>query len=130
MGTTRPRGEDAPASREGGPGAGERVRLSALAALGFALPALVAYRPALDGPFVSDDSGFLLQDSYVQAADWRGAFDPRSVARFFAGGSNQPLVHVVLSVEWRLFGSRTGSYHLVNLRHATMARRPPQENPR
>jgi hypothetical protein len=85
---------------------------------------LSAYRPALDGPFLSDDSllvtglagGYALDLGFVAAA-----FDPAGDLRFLIG-NYAPLYLVASRAESAVFGETTRGYHVVNvLLHALNA---------
>jgi hypothetical protein len=95
-----------------------------LVLVAFAALALGVYRDALDGPFVSDDHGYLTSNRWVQALDAEGLreiLDPRGAVAVYT--ANYAPVHVLLhALEWRIFGPRTRGYHLVNvLLHACVS---------
>jgi hypothetical protein len=80
--------------------------------------ALAVYRPALGGPFVSDDDLLIVSNAYLElpAPEMIGAvFAPSGEARQYAGGNYAPLMHVAHAVEKRAFGADTRGYHVVNV---------------
>ena len=98
-----------------------RRAAGALAALAtllvFLVVALVVYREALDGPFVSDDVPYLTLNPHVQ-----GLSRENLVAILDPGGAVVPLaanyspLHMLLhATEWHVFGSRVRGYHVVNV---------------
>src|SRR5215468_104181 len=89
----------------------------AAACLGFLLLGLAVFRPALDGPFISDDVNFVVDNPYVkgQNASLVEVWVPRSDAQFYSGGSYQPVTQTFHALEWRLFGTDTRGYHLANV---------------
>jgi hypothetical protein len=79
--------------------------------------ALVVYRGALDGPFVSDDVPYLTMNPHVQ-----GLSRENLVAILDPGGPVVPLaanyspVHMLLhAAEWQVFGTRVRGYHVINI---------------
>jgi tetratricopeptide (TPR) repeat protein len=78
---------------------------------------LVVYRAALDGPFVSDDLLYLVNNVTVRELDRMGLpalFDPRGAATLEVG-NYAPLLLLVHAAEWRVFGTDVRAYHVVNL---------------
>jgi len=78
---------------------------------------LVVYRDALDGPFVSDDLLYLVNNVTVRELDRMGLpslFDPRGAATLEVG-NYAPLLLLVHAAEWRAFGTDVRAYHVVNL---------------
>lgn len=92
-------------------------RLFLLAFFGFSMIGLAVFRPALDGPFVSDDVHFIQDNPYVKGEDasLAAVLLPGSDAHVYAGGSFQPVTHLFHALEWRLFATDTRGYHLVNV---------------
>jgi hypothetical protein len=92
-----------------------------LAALG---AALTLYGPALHGPFLADDYGYVANNVYIQTLDLahlRGALDPSGAPALFT--ANYAPVHMLACMlEWHFFGSNTFGYHVVNvIGHAVVA---------
>lgn len=83
----------------------------------FLAVALSLYRPALLGPFVSDDFSFIVTNDYVTRADFdlRAILDPKGGAHGTVDRNYMPVVHLVHALEWRTFGPDTRGYHAVNL---------------
>ncbi|MAE97394.1 MAG: hypothetical protein CL910_22320 [Deltaproteobacteria bacterium] len=78
---------------------------------------LILFGPALQGGFVADDVGYVLNNPYVQTADWRhllAALDPLGDAAYYVA-NYAPVHQLVTMVEWQLFGDETWGYHLVNV---------------
>ncbi len=92
-------------------------RLFASSFLGFLLIGLAVFGPALDGPFISDDVIFVVDNPYVKGerASLAAVWVPGSDAQFYSGGSYQPVTQVFHALEWRMFGSDTRGYHLANV---------------
>ena len=91
------------------------ARVAALLAACFAT-ALLVYRPALDGPLVSDDAHYL-GNPYVRELSWErlpALLDPAGEpARLI---ENYAPVHLLLhALEWKLFGERLRPFHVVNV---------------
>lgn len=90
----------------------------AAAGLAFLAIGLVLYRPTLAGPFLSDDLLYLEGNPNL-----RLSLAPtlvRMLEPYFANWT--PLHHLLLLVEWRLFGTWTMPYHAVNVAlHAAAA---------
>ncbi|HEY5658594.1 MAG TPA: hypothetical protein VIY27_12470 [Myxococcota bacterium] len=102
----------------------ESARGRILLLAGFLLLALILYRPALRGPFVSDDIAYLVTHPYTKALSLENLlaiFDPRGPARFYT--ANYEPVHLLLgAVERHIFADATPGYHLVNVAvHALVA---------
>jgi hypothetical protein len=72
-----------------------------------------AYRPALDGPPIADDYGYLLNPWVMAGTAWE-FFDPTSQATHSLN-NYAPLRALTHAAEWRLFGQNARPYHLVNL---------------
>ena len=83
----------------------------------FAGLGLLLFGPALQGSFVADDLGYVLNNVYVQTADWAhllAALDPSGDAALYV--ANYAPVHQLLTMlEWQLFGAETQGYHVVNV---------------
>jgi hypothetical protein len=78
---------------------------------------LLVYRAALDGPFVSDDLLYLVNNAAVRELDRTSLpalFDPGGAATLEVG-NYAPLLLLVHAVEWRAFGTDVRAYHVVNL---------------
>jgi tetratricopeptide (TPR) repeat protein len=88
-----------------------------LAFAAFALLGLSIYRGALDGPFVSDDFGYVVSHPYtaqLDAASVRAIFDPFGPAKLYA--ANYAPIHLLLTaLEKQIFADATTGYHLVNV---------------
>jgi hypothetical protein len=87
----------------------------------FALVALLVYRPAFNGPFVSDDVPYISANPYVKgisADNLVAILDP--VGPTIPLTANYSPVHLLLhALEWEVFGPRVQGYHVVNaLAHA------------
>ncbi|MBW2393440.1 MAG: hypothetical protein JRG95_04155, partial [Deltaproteobacteria bacterium] len=95
---------------------GHPNRLAAVGLL-FALACLVVYSPAVSGPFVSDDSQYLVNNPYVQdlSADHLiEILDPRGALVPLV--ANYAPVHLLLhALGWSLFGADPTGHHLMNL---------------
>ncbi len=94
---------------------GLRVFLVGVAVFGVVV--FAAYRPALDGAFISDDNPILVRNPYLQGtvSDLRVLMDPASEAYSYVGGSFQPVPYLMLALEKRFFDDTTRGYHLVNV---------------
>ena len=83
----------------------------------FTLLTLGVEWPALRGPFVSDDTIYLVFNRWVQELSFenvRAIVDPFGPATAYT--ANWAPVHLLLhAVEWRIFGQATLGYHLVNV---------------
>jgi len=100
------------------------LRLFGFAFAGFLLIALAVLRPALGGPFISDDIQFIPDNPFVNGhgGSLAEVLVPGSDAHFYAGGSYQPVTHAFHALEWRLFTTDTRGYHVANvLLHALNA---------
>jgi hypothetical protein len=88
----------------------------------FAAFALLVYRGALSGPFLSDDGTYVVANPYLRmplAELATAAFAPDGDARHYMAGNYAPLMHLAHAIEVRLFGSEIRGYHVVNvLMHA------------
>jgi len=83
----------------------------------FAIAAILLYRPAFGGPFVSDDTHWLSQNPYVQVLN---AENLSLIARplgeaSFAISNYSPVPLLLLAVEYRVFGQEVTGYHVVNV---------------
>ena len=83
----------------------------------FALVALVVYSPALDGDWIGDDLGYVVNNAYIHHLDARSVlalFDPLGDAALFTA-NYAPVHNLAHALEWRLFGANTAGYHRVNV---------------
>jgi tetratricopeptide (TPR) repeat protein len=101
-------------------GSGARPALVSFAVVfgSFAVLALVAYRDALSGPFLSDDRLYILTNPYVRGFGSRELleiFDPMGDARFYAGGNYAPVHLLAHALEWQALGESVVGYHVVNV---------------
>jgi hypothetical protein len=103
---------------------GQRAGLGeprAVAVLGlltvFAVAAILVYRPAFDGPFVSDDSHWLAHNPYVQVPSAENLLlIARPLAEpSFAIANYSPVALLILGLEYQLFGQEVTGYHVVNV---------------
>jgi len=108
----KPRSPD-PAQR----GRSAETATALLTLLAFLVVALLVYRGALDGPFVSDDVPYITMNPHVQ-----GLSRQNLVAILDPGGPVVPLaanyspLHMLLhATEWEVFGARVRGYHVVNV---------------
>jgi tetratricopeptide (TPR) repeat protein len=90
----------------------------------FAALSTLVYAPALRGPFVSDDIGYLVSHPYTAELDAESVgaiLDPRSPAKLYA--ANYAPVHLLLTaLERQIFADALLGYHLVNVAlHALIA---------
>jgi hypothetical protein len=85
--------------------------------LGFVGAALLVYRPALDGPFLSDDHHYVEQNPYVHEITLENLgeiLDPTGPAT--VGVVNySPVQLMIHAVAWRSFGTATTGHHAVNV---------------
>jgi hypothetical protein len=83
----------------------------------FAAVSLLVYRPALHGPFLSDDFGYIVSNPYTSGLRWenlRAFFDPFGPARLYT--ANYAPVHLLLTaIERQIFAEGPLGYHVVNL---------------
>ncbi len=83
----------------------------------FLVTALVVYRPALDGAFISDDEHYVQRNVYVHdltVDNLIAILDPTSVLAVVV--ENYAPVHVLLhALEWQVFGPEVRGYHVVNV---------------
>jgi protein O-mannosyl-transferase len=84
--------------------------LPALGSLAIALLSCVAYWPAMQGKFVWDDNWLILINRVIHAPDglWKIWFT--TDAKYY-----WPVTNSAFWLEWRLFGTETLGYHVVNL---------------
>jgi hypothetical protein len=86
--------------------------------IGFAALDLVVFRGALHGPFISDDQGYIVANTYLRQLSMENLaafFDPSSPAQIYAVGNYSP-VHLLLhALEWQMFADRVLGYHVVNV---------------
>lgn len=92
--------------------------------LAFSLLALVVYRDALRGDFVSDDYGYIVSHPWTETLDGPtlvGIFDPLGPAKLYA--ANYAPIHLLLTaIERQILADEPLGYHLVNvLIHAANA---------
>jgi hypothetical protein len=84
---------------------------------GFALLCLAIYRDACEGPFVSDDLGYLVTHPYtdeLSLAKLGAVFDPFGPAKHYT--ANYAPVHLLLTtLEREIFADDPLGYHLVNV---------------
>jgi hypothetical protein len=79
--------------------------------------ALLVYRPALDGPFLSDDHHYVRDNAHIRE------LSPVAVARLFDPSGDAtieivnyaPLQLLVHGLAWRAFGANTIGHHLINV---------------
>ncbi len=83
----------------------------------FGAIAWLVYRPALEGPFISDDIGYLVANPYTAGLaldNLRAMLDPWGDARYFT--ANYAPVHLLLhALERHIFADAFLGYHLVNV---------------
>jgi tetratricopeptide (TPR) repeat protein len=78
---------------------------------------LLVYTAALDGPFVSDDLLYIVNNVTVRELDRQGlpgVLDPFG-APALEVGNYAPLLLLAHAAEWRAFGTEVRSYHVVNV---------------
>lgn len=89
----------------------------ALLLLGFFVAGLIAYAPALDGDFISDDEHYVLNNAYVHEVSLENLaaiFDPTGTPAKLV--ENYAPIHLLLyMIEWQFFERETTGYHVVNL---------------
>jgi len=108
-----PAGQPGPRSGLGGHGA--LAVLGLLAA--FMVVAIGVYRPALGGPFVSDDSHWLVHNPYVQvlSAENLMLIAQPLAEPSFAIGNYSPVALLILGAQYQVFGQEVTGYHVVNI---------------
>ena len=79
--------------------------------------AILVYRPAFGGPFVSDDSHWLAHNPYIQDLS---AENLLLIARplgeaSFAISNYAPVPLLILGLEYQVFGQEVTGYHVVNV---------------
>lgn len=87
------------------------ARTLAVVALAFVAIGLGLYGPSLEGPFLSDDLLYLEGNPNLRLP-FTAALE-RMLDPYFANWT--PVHHLLLLVEWRLFGAWTAPYHVVNV---------------
>jgi hypothetical protein len=95
------------------PGSSLSLRDAALLLAAFLGAAWWVYGPALDGPPIADDFGYLM-NPWVMEAPVSELFDPTSQATHSLN-NYAPLRALTHALEWRLFGQNARPYHVVNL---------------
>ena len=78
----------------------------------------VVLRGALDGPFISDDGGYIVANLYLRDLSLENVaafFDPGSPAQIYAVGNYSPIHMLLHALEWQMFADHTFGYHLVNV---------------
>jgi hypothetical protein len=111
-------GNGAPASRFAAPGIGGERLVAALAACAVFLGgALFLYRPAFDGPFISDDAHYVRDNLYVPhltLTNVRDVLDPGGPLLVLI--ENYAPVHILLhAVVWQVFQEDVRGHHVVNV---------------
>jgi hypothetical protein len=101
------------------PDADPGLSFGAMALLGAAFlgAALLVYRPALDGPFVSDDFHYVRNNAHIHELSPAGVarlFDPSGAATIEIV-NYAPLQLLVHGLAWRAFGEQTTGHHLINV---------------
>jgi hypothetical protein len=95
----------------------ERPRSSAALAIGYAVVALAAFAPALQGNFVSDDIGYVVGNPWIHTLsieNLRAILDPTGPAA--AHTANYAPVHLLMhALSWQLFGANTFGHHVLNV---------------
>ncbi len=85
--------------------------------LAFFVACLIAYGPALDGDFISDDEHYVLNNAFVHEMsvdNLIAIFDPTGTPAKLV--ENYAPVHLLMyMVQWPLFERETTGYHVVNL---------------
>jgi len=75
-------------------------------------------RGALEGPFISDDGGYIVANVYLRELSFENVvafFDPRSPAQIHAVGNYSPIHLLLHALEWQIFADHTFGYHLLNV---------------
>ncbi|HJO24105.1 MAG: hypothetical protein QF890_12485 [Myxococcota bacterium] len=75
-------------------------------------------RGALDGPFISDDVGYIVANVYLHELSFENVvafFDPGSPAQIYAVGNYSPIHLLLHALEWQIFADHTFGYHLLNV---------------
>ncbi len=84
--------------------------------LAFLAAALLVYRPAFGGPFMSDDVGYVVTNRYIHelsAENLQEILDPWGMTAAYT--ANYAPVHMLgHALEWRVFGANPRGYHIVN----------------
>jgi hypothetical protein len=78
-------------------------------ALALGAACLGLYAEALLGPFISDDSAYIVTNPFVrspQAGWFSGIFEPGGPAQLHAMGNYAPVQIIVHAFEWRMFGEQ------------------------
>jgi hypothetical protein len=85
--------------------------------MGFLGAALIVYRPALDGPFLSDDGHYVERNVFIHTLsveNFVAIIDPAGPAT--VGVVNYSPVQLMFhALAWRAFGPETTGHHVVNL---------------
>jgi hypothetical protein len=96
---------------------GLRLRTYVILFLVFAAAGLALYAPALSGEFISDDVAYIPNNTFIHELDADNVLailDPFGDAAITT--YNYAPVHLLLhAVEWKLFGTDTTGYHVVNV---------------
>jgi len=91
--------------------------------LAFFVAALIAYQPALDGAFISDDEHYVLNNAFVHDItrdNLLAILDPTGTPAKLV--ENYAPIHLVLyAVQWQMFGHETTGYHVVNIAFHALA---------
>jgi hypothetical protein len=95
----------------------QQIGVLALVGMAFLGAALLVYRPALNGPFVSDDFHYVKNNAHIHelsAAGIARLFDPSGAATIEIV-NYAPLQLLVHGLAWRAFGEETTGHHLINV---------------
>jgi len=79
---------------------------------------LWVYRPALAGPFISDDQLYIAANPFVRApglASLWAFLDPTGPGRAYSVGNYAPIHMAAHMLEWSLLGDATTGYHVANV---------------
>jgi hypothetical protein len=85
--------------------------------LGFLVLAFAIYRPALGGPFFTDDFSYIVENPFIASLDSGSVFElfrPGGAASLYVVNYS-PLHLLWLGVERAAFGSWTPGYHVLNV---------------
>jgi hypothetical protein len=89
----------------------------ALLLMGFLGAVLVVYRPALDGPFLSDDGHYVERNVFIHTLsveNFVAILDPTGPATVDVVNYS-PVQLMIHAFAWRAFGPETTGHHVVNL---------------